>query len=147
MTEAQAAEAAMKRVPKGKIEAVELEREKGKFLYSYDLKTPGKSGIDEVHIDAMTGKVIPARARDAGDGEEEEAADEAKEMKAKAKPKKALSATPAVTVCQAPRARSAAGRSVRRSSWLAQDCRDRQSNRVSVRGATQLRDDPPTCAP
>ena len=87
VTEAQAAEAAMKRVPKGKIEAVELEPEKGRLIYSYDLKTPGKSGIDEVHIDAMTGKVIGFE-HETPAMEKKEAADEAKEMKAKAKPKK-----------------------------------------------------------
>ena len=84
ISEAQAADIAMKRVPKGKIEAVELEREDGKFLYSYDLKTPGKSGIDEVHIDAMTGKVV-SFVHETPAMEKKEAADEAKEMKAKLK--------------------------------------------------------------
>src|SRR5262249_42259084 len=55
VTESAAAEMAQKRVPKGKIEGVELEMEKGKLIYSYDLKTEGKSGADEVHVDAMTG--------------------------------------------------------------------------------------------
>ena len=58
VTEPEAAAAVMARVPKGRIEAMELENEDGKFIYSYDVKTPGKSGIDEVHVDAMTGKVV-----------------------------------------------------------------------------------------
>src|SRR4051812_59842 len=53
-----AAKAAMARVPKGTIEAVELEEEKGKLIYSYDMKTAGKSGIDEVQVSALTGKVV-----------------------------------------------------------------------------------------
>ena len=49
---------AMHTVPKAKVEAGEIEREGGKLIYSFDMKTAGKSGIDEVNIDAMTGKVI-----------------------------------------------------------------------------------------
>ncbi|MEO8337260.1 MAG: PepSY domain-containing protein [bacterium] len=87
VTEQVAAEAAMKRVPKGKIEAVELENEGGKLLYSYDVKTAGKSGIDEVHVDAMSGKVI-GFVHETAAMEKKEAAADAKEMKAKAKPSK-----------------------------------------------------------
>jgi len=50
ISESVAAAAAQARVPKGKIEVVELERENGKLLYSYDIKTAGKSGIDEVIV-------------------------------------------------------------------------------------------------
>jgi len=45
-------------VPNGKIAGHELEREKGKLIYSFDIKTAGKSGIDEVNIDAITGGLI-----------------------------------------------------------------------------------------
>ena len=45
-------------VPGGKVKSHELETEKGKLIYSFDFEVPGKSGIDEVNIDAMTGKVI-----------------------------------------------------------------------------------------
>src|SRR5438445_9856634 len=58
VTEDAAAATAQARVPKGKIEGVELEREKGKLIYSYDIKMAGKRGIDEVNVDAMTGKII-----------------------------------------------------------------------------------------
>jgi uncharacterized membrane protein YkoI len=58
ITEAAAAATAQKRVPKGKIDGVELEMEKGKLMYSYDMKTAGKSGTDEVNVDAVTGKII-----------------------------------------------------------------------------------------
>jgi uncharacterized membrane protein YkoI len=84
ITEAQAAEAVMKRVPAGKIEAMELENEGGKFIYSYDVRTAGKTGIDEVHIDAMTGKVVGFVHETAAMEKKEAAAD----AKAKAKPTK-----------------------------------------------------------
>jgi len=59
---------------------VELEMEKGKLIYSYDLKTEGKSGADEVHVDAMTGKVMSVHHESAA-MEKKEAAEEKKPKK------------------------------------------------------------------
>jgi uncharacterized membrane protein YkoI len=88
VTESEAAAAVMARVPKGRIEAVELENEAGKFIYSYDVKTPGKSGTDEVHVDAMTGKIVNF-VHETPAMEKKEAAADAKAAKAaKAKPAK-----------------------------------------------------------
>lgn len=81
-----AAAAAEARVPKGKIQSVELEREDGKLIYSYDIKTTGKRGIDEVHVDAMSGSVV-GFAHETPADEKKEAADDAKAAKA-AKAKK-----------------------------------------------------------
>jgi uncharacterized membrane protein YkoI len=81
--EAEAAAVAQRRIPKGTIQAVELEREKGKLIYSYELKTEGKSGIDEVNVDAVTGKVVGV-SHESPAAEKKEAAEEAK-AKAKAK--------------------------------------------------------------
>ncbi len=58
VNESAAAATAQKRVPKGKIQGVELEMEDGKLQYSYDMKTEGKSGTDEVNVSAVTGKII-----------------------------------------------------------------------------------------
>jgi uncharacterized membrane protein YkoI len=58
ISEDSAAKIAMKRVANGTITTAELEREKGKLVWSYDLTVPGKSGSREVVIDAMTGKVV-----------------------------------------------------------------------------------------
>ena len=58
LTMAQARALAIKTVPGAKIETGEIEREGGKLIYSFDMKTQGKTGIDEVNIDAMTGTVI-----------------------------------------------------------------------------------------
>jgi len=49
---------ALAQVPGGKIKAAELEREKGKLIYSFDIRVPGKSGIEEVQIDATDGSVV-----------------------------------------------------------------------------------------
>ena len=58
MTMADARAVALKEVPGATIQAGEIEREGGKLIYSFDMKTAGKSGIDEVNIDAMTGKLV-----------------------------------------------------------------------------------------
>jgi len=49
---------AQAKLPKGKIESAEIEEENGKLLYSFDIRTAGKTGIDEVNVDAHTGKVL-----------------------------------------------------------------------------------------
>ena len=88
ITESAAAATATKRFPKAAIQSVELEREDGHLKYSYDMATPGKSGIDEVDVDALTGKII-AVAHETPAQMKKEAAEEAAEAKAKAaKPKK-----------------------------------------------------------
>jgi uncharacterized membrane protein YkoI len=46
------------RLPKATINAAEIEQENGKLIYSFEMKTAGKSGIDEVNVDAMTGKLV-----------------------------------------------------------------------------------------
>jgi uncharacterized membrane protein YkoI len=51
-----AREIALKKVP-GKVESSELEREHGKLIYSFDIRT-SKPGISEVNVDALNGKVI-----------------------------------------------------------------------------------------
>lgn len=48
---------ALKEVPNGRVSKSELERENGKLIYSFDIKVPGKSGWEEVNIDAATGAV------------------------------------------------------------------------------------------
>jgi flagellar motor protein MotB len=53
-----AQQAALGRVANGTITKAEIEQEHKKLIYSYDIAVPGKSGITEVHVDAMTGKVL-----------------------------------------------------------------------------------------
>jgi uncharacterized membrane protein YkoI len=78
--EATAAAAARARVPNGTIRSVELEREKGRLIYSYDFTVAGKKGVEEVNVDAATGKVI-ATEHESAATERAEAAHEAAPQK------------------------------------------------------------------
>ncbi len=68
---AKATRIASKRV-RGTIKSKELENEKGRWIYSFDIST-GKGKITEVNVDAYTGKIIAVDV--------ENAAKEAKEAK------------------------------------------------------------------
>ena len=54
----EARKTALAAVSGGKVQSEELEREKGKFVYSFDIKVDKKSGVEEVGVDAMTGKIV-----------------------------------------------------------------------------------------
>jgi uncharacterized membrane protein YkoI len=73
ITCADAEKAALAKVPGAKVKSRELEEEKGKLVYSFDLKQKGKSGIEEVQVDAVTGEVVSV--------EHESPKDEAKEKR------------------------------------------------------------------
>lgn len=80
---------ALAKVPNGKVQAAEIEMEKKKLIYSFDIKVAGKSGIEEVAIDAMTGAVIGVEHETPADEAKEakaDKADKAAAAKAKAKP-------------------------------------------------------------
>ena len=57
ITVAQARATALKEVPNGRVRSSELERVSGTLVYSFDIKVPGKSGIEEVQVNAETGAV------------------------------------------------------------------------------------------
>jgi uncharacterized membrane protein YkoI len=52
---------AQARFAKARIVSAELEVEDGKLLYSFDLRTKGKSGVDEVDVDALTGAIVSVK--------------------------------------------------------------------------------------
>jgi uncharacterized membrane protein YkoI len=58
ISEDSAAAVARAKVPNGTIQSVELEHEKGKLIYSYDVTVAGKSGIEEVNVNAMDGTIV-----------------------------------------------------------------------------------------
>ena len=64
---------ALKQAP-GKVMSSELEKEHGRWIYSFDIQTG--TGVHEVNVDANTGAVV--------ENSVESAADEAKEKKADA---------------------------------------------------------------
>ena len=80
---------ALAQVPNGKIRSGELENEKGKLIYSFDIKVAGKSGVEEVNVDATTGAVV-SHEHETAKAERKEAAAEKKEAAAE---KKAPAAT------------------------------------------------------
>jgi uncharacterized membrane protein YkoI len=81
VSEADAIATAQKEVPDGKIQSAEIEREGGKLIYSFDIKVPKKSGVEEVNVDAVSGTVVKK--------EHETAKEEKAEMKKEAKEEKA----------------------------------------------------------
>jgi Peptidase propeptide and YPEB domain len=84
VAEATARATALARVPGGHVTSHELEEEDGRLIYSYDIEVPGRSGVQEVNVDAMTGEVVgeeheeaaAERAEQAEQSEQEEAQEE-----------------------------------------------------------------------
>ena len=79
ITMAQARATALKKAP-GTVKSEELENEKGKLIYSFDIAT-SKSDVTEVNVDAMNGKVIAVQHENAA----KEAAEKKQEAREKAK--------------------------------------------------------------
>jgi uncharacterized iron-regulated membrane protein len=75
----QARATALVKVPHGEVSAVELEKENGKLIYSFDIVVPKKSGVEEVAVDAVTGKVVAMHHETAKDERREK--DEEKKEK------------------------------------------------------------------
>ncbi len=72
---------ALARVPGAMVKSGEIEREGGRLIWSFDMQTAGKSGIDEVNVNAMTGKVVGKMQHEGPKTEKKEAKQEAKEKK------------------------------------------------------------------
>ena len=71
----QAQQTALAKVPNGTVKEGELEKEKGKVVWSFDVTTPASKDITEVNVDAITGDVVSV--------EKETAENEAKEATGK----------------------------------------------------------------
>jgi hypothetical protein len=75
---------AQAKLPNAKLKSAEIEQEDGKLLYSLDFVTAGKTGIDEVNVDAITGKQVGKIEHESPAQQAKEAAeDSAKAAKAK----------------------------------------------------------------
>jgi hypothetical protein len=68
----------------GKIQSKEIEREKGKLIYSFDVKMA--DGVHEVNVDAMTGEVVEDTVESAAAEAKEKAADKKQKTSEKAAP-------------------------------------------------------------
>ena len=54
----QAQQTALAKSPGGTVKEGELEKEKGKLIWSFDIATPDSKDITEVNVDAITGDVV-----------------------------------------------------------------------------------------
>lgn len=66
------------RLPGATIQAAEIEVEDGHLLYSFDMQLANKPGIEEVQVDAKTGKVLGVEHEDAASEQREKQADSSK---------------------------------------------------------------------
>ncbi|HWY75342.1 MAG TPA: PepSY domain-containing protein [Verrucomicrobiae bacterium] len=58
VSRADAEKTALAKVPNGTIKEGELEKEKGKLIWSFDIGVPDSKDIKEVNVDAITGDVV-----------------------------------------------------------------------------------------
>jgi Peptidase propeptide and YPEB domain len=58
ISRSEAEKIALAKVPNGTIKEGEIENEKGKLIWSFDIATPGTADISEVQVDAMSGEVV-----------------------------------------------------------------------------------------
>jgi len=80
VTEARAQKTALAKVPGGSIKSSELEKERGKLIWSFDIAMPKSRNITEVQVDAKSGKIVSTQI--------ETPADQANEAKGDQKAKK-----------------------------------------------------------
>jgi uncharacterized membrane protein YkoI len=71
ISKADAQQMALAKVPDGTIKEGELEKEKGKLIWSFDVATPDTKDITEVNIDAITGDLVSV-AKESAEGEAKE---------------------------------------------------------------------------
>lgn len=58
VTKPEATRTALSSVEGGTLRNVELEREHGRLIWSFDIARAGSSGITEVHVDANSGRIV-----------------------------------------------------------------------------------------
>jgi Peptidase propeptide and YPEB domain len=75
ITKAEATRIALDKVPGGTIKEGDIEKEKGKLLWSFDIATPGTKDITEVQVDALTGQVLDISKETVADQEKEKKED------------------------------------------------------------------------
>lgn len=71
ITRSEAQKIALERVPGGTIKEGDIEKEKGRLLWSFDIVTPGTKDITEVQVDANTGQVLDVSKETVADQEKE----------------------------------------------------------------------------
>ena len=77
-TRSEAERIALSKVPDGRVSSGELEREHGTLIWSFDIAKPGTRNINEVQVDAKTGKIVSVKTETPKDQAAEAAADKNK---------------------------------------------------------------------
>jgi uncharacterized membrane protein YkoI len=75
ISKAEAEKIALDKVPGGTIKEGDIEKEKGKVIWSFDIATPGTKDITEVQVDAMTGAIVDIARETVADQEKEKKQD------------------------------------------------------------------------
>lgn len=70
-----AAKTALAKIPDGKVQAAELEKEHGKLIWSFDISMPKSKSITEIQVDAKTGKIVSTQIETPADQAKEAASD------------------------------------------------------------------------
>ena len=73
---AEKARAVALKIVSGTIKGEELEFEGGRWIYSFDIQKTGSPSVNEVHVDALSGKLLDRHTETAAD-EKREAQDDA----------------------------------------------------------------------
>ena len=81
ISRADAEKTALAKVPNGTIKEGELEKEKGKLIWSFDISVPDSKDIKEVNVDAITGDVVGIETETPAQQAKEAAEDAKKEKK------------------------------------------------------------------
>jgi uncharacterized membrane protein YkoI len=76
ISKADAQKIALEKVPGGTIKEGEIEQEKGRLIWSFDIATAGTKEITEVQVDAMTGAVLDVSKESVADQQKEKKADD-----------------------------------------------------------------------
>ncbi len=83
---ADAERTALEKVPGGTVKEGEIEREKGRLVWSFDIATPDSKDITEVLVDALTGEVVSVAKETPAEQAKEKKKDGERDEGEKAKP-------------------------------------------------------------
>ena len=79
VSKSDAEKTALEKVPDGRVESAELEKENGKLVWSFDIAKPNTKNITEVQVDAKNGQIAAVAEETPKDQAEEAKAEPAKQ--------------------------------------------------------------------
>lgn len=78
VTRSEAEHIALSQVRDGRIKSVELEKEHGRLIWSFDLARPNTKNITELQVDAKSGQIVSTKIETPKDQKKEAAEDKSK---------------------------------------------------------------------